>query len=223
MLPVDDVCRVVSIALSTTRSRGSHRRDLRLKIETAGRHAISTERQNLPGLHVAVSPLRHGYEIGSPRYGVPAELLGAVGIGGADDEAAVLVWAAPVEDVIPLCLDIDLCVDHRFSTLLVPRPEVGVAFALAAVDGEDGIREAWPVNRDAASLESLGVVCVDPCAVWGCAIFVNFSSAGIAVEAWHGAVLLVPLRVLVSMLVMTSPPARTRLPRLAAKLTLTPL
>lgn len=113
---------------------------------------------------------------------MPAELLGAVGIGGTDDEAAVLVWAAPVEDVIPLCLEIDLGVDHRLSTLLVPRPEVGVAFALAAVHGEDGVREAWPVDRDAAGLESLGVVCVDPCAVWRCAM--DVVSAEVSVN--HG-------------------------------------
>lgn len=171
MLPVDDVGRVASIALPATRCRGPHRRGRRLKIKTAGRQALPTQRQHLPGLHIAVSPLRHRNEIRSPRHGVSAELLGAVAIRRADDEAAVPDGTdEPVGRTDPLRLGVDARVDHGLPAFFVPRPEGGFAPALAAVDGEDGIREAWPVDADAARFESLGVVCVDPSAVRRCAI-----------------------------------------------------
>lgn len=53
-------------------------------------------------------------------------------------------------------------VDDRLAAFLVPSPEEGAAPCYAAVDRKDGIREAGPGDCDSASLDALGVVCVDP-------------------------------------------------------------
>lgn len=53
-------------------------------------------------------------------------------------------------------------VDDRLAAFLVPRPEVCAAPCYAAVDGKYSVREAGPGDGYSASLDALGVVCVDP-------------------------------------------------------------
>lgn len=91
----------------------------RLKIETASIQAIITQGEHLPGVHVTVSSLHHGNEIGPEGHGVSAELVGAVCIQRADDEAAVL-GAAAVGRFVSLSAGIGGRVDDRFSTLFIP-------------------------------------------------------------------------------------------------------
>lgn len=112
-----------------------------------------------------MSPLRHGNKIGPKGHGVSAELVRAVGTQRADDEAAVLE-AVPVGRFKSLSVEIGDRVDDRLSALFIPRSEGSTAFANAAVSGENAGREAWPVDRDAACGDAVGVVRVDPCANW---------------------------------------------------------
>lgn len=95
LLPVDNVARIERADATTAlKRRDAVHAGLRLEIETARRQAIRTERQDLPGLHVAVSALRQRHEVGPTGRWVPTELVRAVCRQGADDETAVVVELA---------------------------------------------------------------------------------------------------------------------------------
>lgn len=117
---------------------------------------------------------------------MPAELTRTVGRQGADDQATIVVGKSTVAGrrVTTIrglvALFVRLRVDDRVSAFLVPRPEASAASCFAAVDGEDGVREAGPVDGYAAGFEALRVVCVDPGAQGAVAIAVYSRSAQIS-------------------------------------------
>jgi len=114
-----------------------------------------------------VHALRERHEAQPTGHRVPAELVGAVGRQGADDEATVAVEPAAARGRRTTIRGLVLLffggrVDERLAALLVPRLEVLAAPCCAAVEWEDGVGEAGPVDGYAAGLEATGVVCVDP-------------------------------------------------------------
>lgn len=105
-----------------------------------------------------------------------AQLVRAVSIQRADDEAAVLL-GAPVGRAILLSVGVSGSLDHRMPALFIPRSEGSAAFAQAAVGGENVGREARPVDGDAARSDAVRVVRINPCAQWRFAIIIRSLSA----------------------------------------------